>query len=484
MTDAANAPWRMPGYSDIRSADRIGMDLQIEFEDGDVVRVPSLRFGVEGEFEVHFDADNSQVVQLIGSDGAREVSWVQIRTATDPDFVREMRRQDAEESQRIGRRLRALREDRGLSQREVADLVGMPAPQLSKIESGSNDLRVSTVQTLLRAMGATFADISGPDALEQSQKSLRRSAEKAGVSADLVDRLFSHTPRHLLRQTFLKGLGWDLRAADVVVPRASDLGMSIAFKASRFNGDPMSSGMVRLAVACSESILTVLDVPRFAGLPAAPDARRSAFNSEGFVTLRSLVDWAWGLGVVVIPLHGRGVFCAASWSIRDSPVVVLKDSRSSAVFWLFDLAHELGHIAGGHVHGTGIVDVDQLGPDENIVDVQEREANAYALSLLLGDHSALVESVRRESRGNYLRFKDAVATVARHANVSPGLLGMVAAYELSEIGQPKDRWGSATNLAAPDGDGREQVETELRTRLDAREMTGEDAALLSAVVLS
>ena len=200
VTDTTSAPWKSPGYSDVTTADRVGADLQIEFINGDVVRVPSTRFGVEGEFDVRFDADDSPAVQLVTANGVRELSWVQIRTATDPDFAQEMRRQDGEESRRIGRRLRALREDRGLSQREVAGLVGMPAPQLSKIESGTYDMRVSTVQTLLRAMGASFADISGPDALDFSQKSLRRAAEKAGVSADLVDRLLSHTPRHLVRR--------------------------------------------------------------------------------------------------------------------------------------------------------------------------------------------------------------------------------------------------------------------------------------------
>jgi transcriptional regulator with XRE-family HTH domain/Zn-dependent peptidase ImmA (M78 family) len=484
VTDTTSAGWTAPGYSDVRRAVRVGTDLHIEFMNGDVVSVPSTRFGVEGDFEVRFDADDSPAVQLVADSGVRELSWGQIRTATDPDFAQEMRRQDAEESRRIGRRLRALREDRGLSQREVAGLVGMPAPQLSKIESGTYDMRVSTVQTLLRAMGASFADISGPDALDFSQKSLRRAAEKAGVSADLVDRLLSHTPRHLVRRIFSTALGWDLGSTEPATPGAGGLGLNIAFKASKSTGDPASSPLIRLAVACSETVLSVAKPPDFVGMPEASEARRAAADPEGVVTLRSLLDWAWGRGVVVVPLHGRGAFCAAAWSLRDRPVVVLKDSRSSAVFWLFDLGHELGHIACGHVHGDGIVDVDQLGPDESIVDAQEREANTYALELLLGDHAALVESVRRESRGNYLRFKDAVATVAQQANVSPGLLGMVAAYELTEIGQAKDRWGSATNLAGPDGEGRGQVQTALIAQLDTRGMTEEDASLLSAAVLS
>ncbi len=484
MTDTTGAPWRTPGYSDVRVVERVGDDLHVEFANGDVVRVSPTRFGVEGDFEVRFD-DESPTIELVTPTVVRDVSWAQIRSATDPEFAQEMRRQDAEESRRIGRRLRALREDRGLSQRDVAGLVGMTAPQLSKIESGNFDLRVSTVQTLLRAMGATFAEIAGPDALEISQKSLRRSAERAGVSPELVDRLLSHTPRHLVRRIFAKAFGWDLTSADFVPHRPDELGVNVLFKSTGSTGEPVSSSpLVRLAVACSEAVLITTERLGFSGLPPAPEARAGATDSEGLVTLPSLTEWAWGRGVSVIPLQGRGAFCAAAWSINDSPVAIIKDSRSSAVFWLFDLAHELGHIALGHVHGHGIVDVDQLGPDETIVDAQEKAANDYALELLLGDHAGLVELVRRESRGNYLRFKGAVATIAKRSNVGAGLLGMVAAYELTDLGQPKDRWGSATNLAAPHGDGREQVEAALRRRLVMDHATDQDAALLSAAVLS
>lgn len=474
----------MPGYSDVSVAERVGDELQVEFVNGDVVRVRPTRFGVEGEFQVHFNAQDSPAVILSASGGDREISWIQVRTATDPKFAQEMRRQDAEEARRVGRRLRALREDRGLSQRDVAKLVGMPPSQLSKIESGSFDLRVSTVQTLLRVMGATFAEISGPDALEISQKELRRAAPKMGVPVDLVDRLFSRTPRSLTRRIFSRALAWDLTSGDIVRASVADLASNMVFKALRAKGDPASSPLLHLANACAEVVLPVVRVSAFSPLPAASVVRDEAADEHGVVTLRSLLQWTWDHGVVVLPIRAQGAFCAAAWTIRDTPVVVLKDSRASAVFWLFDLAHELGHIAHGHTRGDGIVDVDQLGPDEATVDDQEREANAYALDLLLGNPEELIAWVRNESRGNYLRFKAAVATVARQTSVSSGLLGMVAAYELTDIGQPKDRWGSATNLAVPDGDGIVEVEAALRSRVDTRGLSEEDAALVSVAVLS
>ena len=131
------ASWDEIGYSDIVAAVRQDRDVAIEFANGDVVRIPASALGiVEPEFEVEPGLDDGLSLRLITSNGrAIEVSWSQIRSASDPRFAQELRRRDAEQSRRIGLRLKALREDRNLNQRELADLVGMSAPQLSKIES-------------------------------------------------------------------------------------------------------------------------------------------------------------------------------------------------------------------------------------------------------------------------------------------------------------------------------------------------------------
>jgi len=91
--------------------------------------------------------------------------------------------------------------------------------------------------------------------------------------------------------------------------------------------------------------------------------------------------------------------------------------------------------------------------------------------------------VRREARGSHLRFKGAVASVADAAQASPGLLGMVAAYALTEVGQDKDRWGSATNLARPDGGGREQVQKVARLFLSPSHLDPVDVVLIRQLVL-
>src|SRR5581483_9757130 len=174
MSSPVLSPWEHAGYSDIVAAARQDRDIAVEFANGDVVRVPAATFGItDPEFDVEPGPDEGLNVRVSTSDGrAIDITWTQIRAADDPHFSHELRRRDADQSRRIGLRLKALREDRNLNQRDLAGLVGMSAPQLSKIESGKSDLRVSTVQSLLRAMGAELSDLAGPDALEVSRKAL------------------------------------------------------------------------------------------------------------------------------------------------------------------------------------------------------------------------------------------------------------------------------------------------------------------------
>ena len=144
------ARWEAAGYSEIVAAHRQGADLVFEFADGDVVVAPAATFGIAGDYTIEVDPDDplSARVDMPGN-GSTVLSWLRIRAATDAEFAQEMRRRDAEQSRRLGLRLRALREDKNLSQRDLATLVGMSPPQLSKIESGAFDLRVSTVPTLV-----------------------------------------------------------------------------------------------------------------------------------------------------------------------------------------------------------------------------------------------------------------------------------------------------------------------------------------------
>ena len=157
----SDSPRAEPGYSDIASANQIGDQIEIVFLNGDVVLLPPQRLGILGHFSVALaEDDDGLAITVATADAERDVTWSQIRGASDPHFAQEMRRQDVEESRRIGARLRALRLARGLSQKAVAASASMTTPQLSKIENGASDMRFSTVLALLRSMGATLDDIA------------------------------------------------------------------------------------------------------------------------------------------------------------------------------------------------------------------------------------------------------------------------------------------------------------------------------------
>jgi transcriptional regulator with XRE-family HTH domain len=487
MTDLSQMPWDQLGYGDIVSVSRVNDEIQIGFGNGEVAHVQPSQLGIVwDEFSLEFDADDGLGVSFVSQSGeVRFVDWMQIRTATDARFAHELRRRDADQSRRLGIRLKALREDRGLNQRDLAKLLGMSSPQLSKIESGAMDLRVSTVQALLRAMGSSFDEIASPEALEVSQKTIRKRAEEAGVGRDLIDRILSRAPRLSVPRVLASAFGWDPQSIANGVPVTSPVSLGVLFKSIQAHA-PGESPLVNLALVVADLVKAHSTLGDYLGIPKDPSIIRESVKSDEFgVTLGTLTEWVWNQGIPVVPLIGKGGFCAAVWTVENTPVVVLKEVRDSSVFWLFDLAHELGHIALGHMSGEGIVDVENIKPQgalEPGADQQEAEANQFAVSLLLGEPERVLAEVRVETRSNYLRFKSACADVAKKNNVSPGLLGMIAAYSMTDIGEPKDRWGSATNLAVADGIGRTITLETLNAKLDQRNLTDIEKLLLETAV--
>lgn len=488
MTESTvESSWLVPGYDDISSAVRVGEDLEVTFGNGDLIRIGLAVLGITDAADVGIEPDLSgAAVRVTTPSGTRDISWLQLRVATDPTFARQMREEDANEARRVARRLKALREDRGLSQRDVATLAGMTSPQLSKIESGASDLRVSTVQALLRAMGATLSDLSAPGTPEMSQKAMKKRAEKAGVARDLIDRFIQTGSRTQVPALLERGFGWTMDAlAFDSLPRRVVAG-PVQFKTTTQVGDPEDSPLLTLSRTVAQIVHDHADIPPWTGsLPDAAAARQQMIDSSGQVSLASMVEWAWERGVAVVPLYGKGGFCAAVLSVEGAPTVILKESRDHAAYWMFDLGHELGHIAHGHVQNDGLVDVDALSPaDQASRDEQEREANDYALEMLLDGTDSLIARVDEASMGSHLRFKGAVVTVARQANVNAGLLGVVAAKVLDHVGEPKDRWGSANNLSLADGPPRPSVQTALYRRVRLDGVPELDRLLLVASVLS
>ena len=63
----------------------------------------------------------------------------------------------------FGRKVRTLREAAGMSQAELAKLVGMVQTKLPAIEQGRRDIRLSTIERFARALNVPIKDLLDHD---------------------------------------------------------------------------------------------------------------------------------------------------------------------------------------------------------------------------------------------------------------------------------------------------------------------------------
>lgn len=75
----------------------------------------------------------------------------------------------------------------------------------------------------------------------------------------------------------------------------------------------------------------------------AEKCRDDILSHVGAVTLESVLDYAWRLGIPVLPLSDPGAFHGAFWRIDGRNVVVLKQLTNSRARWTNDCLHEIYH---------------------------------------------------------------------------------------------------------------------------------------------
>src|SRR5918996_1531033 len=104
--------------------------------------------------------------------------------ATDP-AVRGARRV-ATVDEHVGRRLRANREERGLSLRELARRLGMSPSAISQIETGKSRPSVSTLYAMVSELGISLDDLFTPTEVKRPTKAAPPAAapDATGSRAD------------------------------------------------------------------------------------------------------------------------------------------------------------------------------------------------------------------------------------------------------------------------------------------------------------
>lgn len=164
------------------------------------------------------------------------------------------------------------------------------------------------------------------------------------------------------------------------------------FKTRR--GTPISEvASARALVTAVAKAVSGMTVPAWNGhLLSAADLRKHIIdaNDRPWVSLADLLSVCWSNGIPVIYLpdlpiskpkmEGMVTF------VGGRPAILLTKKASHPAWMLFILAHEMGHLASGHLEGTegaAIVD-EKVTEGEAVDDAQEIEANGYALQCLTG----------------------------------------------------------------------------------------------------
>lgn len=87
----------------------------------------------------------------------------------------------------IGARVRAVREGRALTQREVAERAGVGMEQISRIENGRRQPRATTIRRLAEALGVPVETLTGAEGLprlaERQQERQRERPRLSGTPA-------------------------------------------------------------------------------------------------------------------------------------------------------------------------------------------------------------------------------------------------------------------------------------------------------------
>lgn len=158
---AAPAKWDTKAYRRMVSARYQDGKLRVLFEDGAWVDLkpeqvlPPDTNGIQWErlstapYEITVPSEHGDVA----------IPWSTVRAVTDKEYSAHLVDAAEEQARQIGRRIRELRESRGLTSKELAGRAGIAPQSLSRIELGRHDVVFTTLQRILAAMGCSLKDL-------------------------------------------------------------------------------------------------------------------------------------------------------------------------------------------------------------------------------------------------------------------------------------------------------------------------------------
>ena len=362
----------------------------------------------------------------------------------------------------------------GLTQKELAERLGVKEQQIQRYEA--TDYRTASLARLLEIAGALGIKQRKGSAMPNTKVSLDgffKRLEDIGLSQELVIRRF--VPPQLLAFLETEWVEKDDNKTSFVLRLAEIIGRVFGWTTDAVLGrSPLKLNMAsagevdfklpsraekrRLnAYVLYAHYLALLLLETTSGLPQAriPTdynlVRNAVLSKFGPISFENVLLYVWSLGVPVLPLNDPGAFHGACWRLEGRNIIVLKQRTRSQARWLFDLLHELWHIAKdpGQPHLSMI----ESSPtsEERRESPEEEKASQFAGDVILdGRAEELAQLCVAEAKGRLEWLKRAVPRVASRENVAADALANYIAFRLSL--QEINWWGAAENLQLTDSE--------------------------------
>ncbi|MBN7123532.1 hypothetical protein BSU01_17740 [Erwinia billingiae] len=185
-------------------------------------------------------------------------------------------------------------------------------------------------------------------------------------------------------------------------------------------------GMAKIAVAVVKN--------QYHELPNARDIRQGILErGKPWVDFQALLEFSWSMGVPVLympEIPAQKKMDAVAIKVSERPVIALTKKHKHASALLFSLAHELGHIACGHLENNSLL-IDEKISEDDVENPQEIEANAFAIELLNGRPDAAFYS---PFRVNAEVLANGAMQIARQNQVDPGHVALNYAKTMGRNG--------------------------------------------------
>lgn len=246
----------------------------------------------------------------------------------------------------------------------------------------------------------------------------------------------------------------------------------VAFKHHANTAPDKLAASSYIASSLAQAVIAAIPVD-YRPLPSDAAGVREEVRSQklGVLGFDALLELCWQSGIPVIPLPhlpvGIQKMDGAALQVGGRPAIVIAKRKSSRAWLSFILAHEMAHVALGHLRSSSSTIIDVSLKDaatyatEASADTQEREADEFALQLLGGQE--VENEIAQWSR------RAAPVELAVSARTAGDQLGVEAGHLILRYAFGSKRWADAAialRFLSEDCDAESALQSHLEARLD------------------